>query len=140
MIEVALRSQLINNTSLTDVVPDIYAGDTPASFSYPFIRLVGSGENPDDPRLKNRLVETVAVDIFAAHNPDAGIYGFSTLSNISDLIRIQFDGFSPERWTDSNYFYDVQTAEYRGYAIRKNSDVFDVQKPITLTLTYNIIS
>lgn len=140
MIEVALRSQLVNNTALTAVVPNIYVGDAPASVSYPFIRLVGSGENPDDYSLKNRMVETVAIDIFAAHNPGIGIYGFGTLTEISNPIREQFDGFSPERWADSNYSYDVQNAEYRGYAIRKNSDVFDVQKPLTLTLTYNIIS
>jgi hypothetical protein len=140
MIEVALRSQLINNSELAALVPNIYVGDTPSSFSYPFIRLVGTGENPDDYTLKNRLLETVAIDIFAAHNPNAGIYGYDLLSDVSDVIRKQFDVFSPARWLDSNYSYDVQYAEYRGYAIRKNSSVFDAQKPITLTLTYNIIS
>lgn len=140
MIEVALRSQLINNSELAALVPNIYVGDTPSSFSYPFIRLLGTGENPDNYTLKNRLIETVAIDIFTAHNPSAGIYGYELLSDVSDVIRKQFDVFSPARWLDSNYSYDVQYVEYGGYAIRKNSSVFDVQKPITLTLTYNIIS
>lgn len=140
MIEVALRSQLINNSELAALVPNIYVGDTPSSFSYPFIRLVGTGENPDNYTLRNRLLETIAIDIFAAHNPSAGIYGYELLSDISNVIREQFDGFTSARWQDSNYSYDVQYAEYRGYAIRKNSSVFDMQKPITLTLTYNIIT
>jgi hypothetical protein len=140
MIEPALRTQLIANSTLASSIGSrVYVGDTPYTFQYPFVRLTGSGENPDDYRLSDRLIETVALDIFASHNPNEGIYGFGILNMISDIIRKQFDSFTPARWTDDNYSYDVQNAEYRGYATRKNSDVFDVQKPITITLTYNII-
>ncbi len=136
MIETALRSKLLENSALPAVIGSrVYVGDTPYTFSYPFIRITGAGDNPDNYSIKNRMVETLAVDIFAAHNPKEGIYGYSTLDSISNLIRAQFDSFIPTKWSD----FDVLSVEYRGYAVRKNSVVSDIQKPITLTIIYNII-
>lgn len=140
MIGAALRTQLLANSTLSALVGAVYVGDTPYNFSYPFIRLVESGENPEDYRLGNRLIETVSIDIFTQHNPDLGVYGFGTANSIADAIRVQFDAFDGERWSDSTYSYDVWEAQYRGYAFQKNSDVGDLLKPLTLTLTYNIIS
>jgi hypothetical protein len=139
MIESALRTHLLANTELKNLVTAVYVGDTPYSYSYPFIRLVSAGENPDDYGIKDRLIETVAVDIFASHNPQEGIFGYSTINNIAEKIREQFDAFIPIRWTDDTHSYDIIVAEYRGYAPRKNAEVNDVQKPITITFTYNII-
>jgi hypothetical protein len=140
-LESALRTQLLSNSSITAITGyRIFVGDTPAKFVYPFIRLTDAGENPDNYMLKNRLTKTVSIDIFAEHNPTDSKYGFTTLSNLSDLIRTQFDGFELARWSDTDHDYDVQQAEYRGYSTRKNAEFNDVQKPITLTIIYNIVS
>lgn len=140
-LESALRTQLLSNSSITAIVGyRIFEGDTPKKYVYPFIRLTDAGEKPDNYMLKNRLVKTIAIDIFAKHNPSDSVYGFTTLDSLADLIRIQFDGFELARWSDTTHTYDVQDAEYRGYSTRKNTEYNDVQKPITLTITYNIIT
>ncbi len=136
MIETALRYELLKNSELSTLIGSrVYVGDTPYTFSYPFIRITSAGDNPDNYNLKNRMVETLAVDIFATHNPQEGSYGYGILENISNLIRSQFDGFLPTKWSN----FEVQSVEYRGYTVRKNAVVDDIQKPITLTIIYNIL-
>jgi hypothetical protein len=140
-LESALRTQLLSNSSITAITGyRIFVGDNPAKWIYPFIRIGDGGENPDNYKLKNRMIKTISIDIFAEHNPAESKYGFTTLDSLADSIRAQFDGFELARWSDTTHTYDVQQAEYRGYSTRKNADYNDVQKPITLTITYNIIS
>jgi hypothetical protein len=134
MIETALRTKLLANLELSTLLGGrVYIGDTPYTFSYPFIRITSSGDNPDNYNLKNRMVETIAVDVFAAHNPNEGLFGYGILNQISTLLRKQFDAFFPVKWSD----FEVQNVEYRGFAVRKNAEAKDMQKPTTLTITYN---
>ena len=139
MIEWALLNKLNAHSQLTDLVENIYIGDAPFNFSYPFIRITSAGENPDNYKLSDRLIESISIDVFAEHNIAKGVFGYTTLSNIATVLRKKFDSFEPERWSDDNSNYDVQNVEYRGFSYRKNDTVFDMHKPITLTITYNIL-
>lgn len=142
-LESALRTQLLTNSSLVTIIGSrIYVGDVPYAFTYPFIRIGDGGEfpeNPDDSKLKNRLVRYLKIDIFAQHSPSLGYYGAGDVDSIANSIRDQFDAVIPTRWMDSSSAYDVQTVEYKGGQTKKNTDVTNIQKTIILTIIYNVI-
>lgn len=136
----ALRTYLLTQSDILAAVGTrIYAGDTPYYQTYPLILIREAGENPIDSNLKNCIIETVTVDVYAEHDPGSNIFGYDDVTDIGKIIRKAFDAFQPDRWTDSDDTFDIVQAEYRGQAVQFNRDDKTVLKPCTVTFTYNYI-
>lgn len=136
----ALRTFLITQAGiLTRVGTRVYAGDTPYYQTFPLILIREAGENPVNPSLKNCIIETVTVDIYASHDPGSNVFGYDDVTDISKIIRKAFDAFQPVRWFDSDDTFDVIRADYRGQAVQIDRDNKTIMKPCTITFTYNYI-
>lgn len=136
----ALRTFLLSQADILAAVGTrVYAGDTPFYQTYPLILVREAGENPIDSCLKNCIIETATVDVYAKHSPGDDIFGYDDVTDISKIIRKAFDAWQPARWSDSDDVFDVIRADYRGQAPQFDRDNKTVLKPCTITFTYNYI-